>query len=475
MGVTMFTHILKKEIREIIGSTRFTITFAVCAVLIVLTFYIGAREYQLARAQYEAATSGNLRQMEGLTEWMRVEHHIFLPPQPLATLVSGISNDIGRNIEVFGMGELSAESSRFGDEPIFAVFRFLDLDFIFQIVLSLFAILFAYGAINGEKEQGTLRLSFANAIPRDTYILGKIAGVLAALALPLMLPILIGCLLLILMGIPLSGGDWLRLALVIAAGMLYFSIFLTLSVWISTLTHRSTSSFLLLLTIWLLSVMIIPRSAVLLAGRAVAVLSIDEMAAQKSHLRAQLWREDQVKMKDFRPDQMEDMQAAMTQFNQFMQDLSRERDEQLRRLGTRLNEQRRNEQRRQERLALWLARISPSAAFSLAAMNLAGSSTALKQHYLDEAHAYQAAYASFLSEKTGGLLSGSGLQVIMRRSGDNDKPAPIDPREIPPFQYRPPAVADVFNRALPDLGLLLLFNMIFFAAAYVSFMKYDVR
>ena len=38
-----------------------------------------------------------------------------------------------------------------------AGFRFLDLDFIFQIVLSLFAILFAYDTISGEKERGTLR------------------------------------------------------------------------------------------------------------------------------------------------------------------------------------------------------------------------------------------------------------------------------------------------------------------------------
>src|ERR1051325_11113052 len=78
--------------------------------------------------------------------------------------------------EVRGGGELTADDSRFNEVPIFAIFRFLDLDFIFQIVLSLFAILFAYDAINGEKERGTLRLSFANPIPRHTYILGKLGG-----------------------------------------------------------------------------------------------------------------------------------------------------------------------------------------------------------------------------------------------------------------------------------------------------------
>ena len=120
--------------------------------------------------------------MEGLTDWTRVNsHRIFLPPQPLEVLVSGVSNDIGRTIEMSGRGELSANNSRFNDDPIFAVFRFLDLDFIFQIVLSLFAILFAFDAINGEKERGTLRLAFANAVPRDKYVLGKLTGSFLAL------------------------------------------------------------------------------------------------------------------------------------------------------------------------------------------------------------------------------------------------------------------------------------------------------
>ncbi|MEE8583230.1 MAG: ABC transporter permease subunit [Acidobacteriota bacterium] len=65
-----------------------------------------------------------------------------------------------------------------------------------QIVLSLFAILFAYNAVSGEKEQGTLRLSFSNAVPRDSYILGKAAGSFLALAIPLLILILLGCLLL---------------------------------------------------------------------------------------------------------------------------------------------------------------------------------------------------------------------------------------------------------------------------------------
>ena len=276
--------LIEKELRERIRSRAFAVTFGVCAVLIVLTFYIGACHYQVSVERWQAAQSENLRKMEGLTDWLRVEHHIYLPPDPLSALVTGITNDVGRTIEMYGRGELTAEGSRYGEDPIYAVFRFLDLDFAFQVILSLFAVLLAFNAVSGEKEQGTLRLAMANAVPRSTFILGKLAGTFLALGLPLLIPILLGCLLLMLMGVPLGGSDWARLALVIAAGLLYFGAFLGGAVWVSSLTHRATSAFLILLIIWVVTVLMLPRAAVLLSGRAVDVLSVDEIAARKSAL-----------------------------------------------------------------------------------------------------------------------------------------------------------------------------------------------
>ncbi len=138
----MFKLLLDKELKEIVGTTKFAVTFGVCAVLILLAFYVGARNYEVSRQEFEGSVVENMRQMEGLTDWGEIDHRIFLPPQPLAALVSGISNDIGRTINMQSRGELRAEDSRFIEDPIFAVLRFLDLEFIITIVLTLFAILF---------------------------------------------------------------------------------------------------------------------------------------------------------------------------------------------------------------------------------------------------------------------------------------------------------------------------------------------
>ena len=83
---------------------------------------------------------------------------------------SGVTNDIGRFSPVDATEAVSLRGSPYSNNPIFAVFRLLDLNFIFLVVISLFAILFTYDAINGEREAGTLRLTFANAVPRVKYL-----------------------------------------------------------------------------------------------------------------------------------------------------------------------------------------------------------------------------------------------------------------------------------------------------------------
>lgn len=470
----MIRLLIEKEIRDQIHSTRFVLTFSACMLLIMLAFYMGAKNYQASMIQYEAAKRENLRQLEGVTDWLQVrQHRIFLRPQPLAALVTGVSNDIGRTVEVRGRGELTTEDSRYGDEPMFAVFRFLDLDFVFQIVLSLLAIVFAYDAVSGEKERGTLRLSFANAVPRATYILGKIIGMFLGVAVPLLLPILLGCLLLLLMGVHLTGDEWLRLGFIIGLGLLYVGAFLTLSIFVSSLTQRSSSSFLFLLTIWILATLVLPRCAILLAGRAVDVPSTESLMSQKSRLSAQLWSEDQKKLSNFTPSPGTKGEGIMKEFQKSMDDLSGEREKKLREFSSKLNEERNGKLNEQLRLSFTLARISPASSFSLAATSLAGSSLALKREYQEAANVYQQTYANFMVEKTG--MNPGGGMVFMRMEIGGEKPKPINPAELPVFEPKVITMKDTLSDALFDTGILVVFNLMFFACAFVAFLKYDVR
>lgn len=466
----MLKIIIEKELKEILGSSKFVFTFLVCSILILLTFYVGARNYQINRSQYEASVAENIRSMQEVTDWRMVRHKIFLPPLPLSSLIGGVSNDIGRNIEIAGMGELVATGSKYNEDPIYAVFRFLDLDFLFQIILSLFAILFTYNAVNGEKEGGTLALTFANPVPRDKYILGKLIGSFAALAVPLLIPMLLGSLLLPALGVPMTGQDWMKLAFVIFTGFLYFSVFLTLSVFMSIVMKQSSSSFLMMLVIWIMSVVVLPRASVIIAGRAVDVPSVDEINSKKSKFSQQMSEDMFKKMATFKSSG--EAQTAMQEFQKFMSDIQEENGKKTKENTDKLNEERNNRQLVQQDLAFGISRVSPSACFSLAATNMAGTSLQLINEFTDQATAYQAVFKKFQLEKTGSA-TGGGVMITIRDSGDKEKK--INPTELPQFRYNPPEFSKVLGKSIIDLVILVIYNLIFFFGSFIAFLKYDLR
>jgi ABC-type transport system involved in multi-copper enzyme maturation permease subunit len=469
----MIKLLVEKELRESLHSARWVAAFGVCSVLILLAFTLGAREYRNQVARVEAAAVQNQRQMEGLTDWVNLRNHrIFLPPQPLEALVTGISADIGRTITVRGRGAPAPEGSRYGDEPLLAAFRFLDLDFLFQVVLSLFVIVFAYDAISGEKERGTLRLALATGVPRATYVAGKLAGTFVSLVLPVAVPLLAGCLLLPLLGVHLSGDEWLRLGLILATGLVYLGVFVALALLVSALTHRSATSFLVLLAVWIGAAMIVPRAAVLFAGRAVAVRPQVVIDTEVSRLRAQLTAEDEKAMTAFRPTRTDDPKAAIEELNQLMNTQGEARQRKLDDLQGRLEEERANQQAGQHALALGLARLSPAATFSLAATSLAGTSLDLPARFRAQAVAYQAQFAAFIVGKTG-VNPGEGMMVRMRLGGE--EPKPVDPTELPQFRYRPSRITEAIPSALLNVSLLLLLGIGIGFCAVVAFARYDAR
>jgi hypothetical protein len=231
-----------------------------------------------------------------------------------------------------------------------------------------------------------------------------------------------------------------------------------------------------LLVIWIAAVLIIPRTSVMLAGRAVDVPSVDELMARKASFARQLWKEFQEDLRSFEappvgPDG--DIEVLMAGFNQYMDSATAKRDEKLDDFTNRLNEERFNRQTVQQRVAFGLARVSPTASFSLAAARFAGTSLDLKDRFRDSAHGYRRTFNDFMKEKTGMNVGG---RVIMFHMGeDEEAPEPIDPRELPAFQFRAASFTSALADSAVDLGVLAIFNLVFFAGAFIGFLRYDLR
>ncbi len=474
----MLKILLEKELRDIIYSTKFAITFASAAVLIILSFYVGIRNYQASMREYEAAKTTDAASIGAQTDWRQVQHKVFRAPQPLQVLVNGVTNDVGRTTDMRASGELNLINSRFSVDPMFAVFRFLDLNFIVIIVFTLFGILFGYDAINGEKEMGTLKLVFANKVSRASFIMSKLLGSLLALGVPLLIPLLIGCLMLLGFGVPISAGEWTELALIIVAGLLCFAVFLTLSVMISALVTRSSVSFLLALVVWICSVLIIPKASVILASNIATVPSMDNIESQKRKFTADQMTRRMKDMQTWFATHMPTDTSFVTVFAAYQDSVTKVYEQDRVDFFGRLNEDWRNKKDWQERWAFGLSRVAPTAVFQIAAMNLAGTDVEMKYRYVDNLNRYQDGYAKFMQNKTGSTADYFRV-VIKRFSSDQnqeqEKPKQLNPTEIPDFTDAPRTLSASLAASLPDLGLLVVLTALFFAGAFVSFLKFDLR
>ena len=48
-------------------------------------------------------------------------------------------------------------------------------------------------------------------------------------------------------------------------------------------------------------------------------------------------------------------------------------------------------------------------------------------------------------------------------------------KDIPVFHHRPEPLTESINRTLPDATILILLNIVFFLAAYASFVRQEVK
>src|SRR5512137_1671626 len=125
----MLLDIIKKEILDNITSPKFVFTFLLCTILILLSVYTGVANYGADKKEYEAAVALNKKNLENQPNYSSlagVGIKINKPPQVLGTIVSGIQDDVGRVAPVNIAFDPSLVESKFGSNPVFAVFGALD-------------------------------------------------------------------------------------------------------------------------------------------------------------------------------------------------------------------------------------------------------------------------------------------------------------------------------------------------------------
>ncbi|MCK5147515.1 ABC transporter permease subunit [bacterium] len=490
----MFAILIQKELKHILLGPKFISTFLICTVLILLSTFIGVQDYKAAQSSYDAGTGLTNQRLSEKTSWSHMSSTVYRRPDPMRIFSIGISNDLGRFSPLSEGEAIRLDHSVYSDNPIYAVFRFLDLGFIFQVVLSLFAILFTFNAINGEREMGTLKLTLSNDVPRAQYVLAKFAGSWLSLIVPLFIPLLISMLMIIAMGVPLAAVHWVKIGSFMGLSILYLTFFIATGIMVSGMTRNSSGSFLILLIFWVSSVLIVPRVGMMLAAKIQPAPSIAEVDAQIDEYSKDRWNEyiadieEGFAVRQAATEGMTDEEAqAYRDDNEWdwMEQGEKERlamQTDIQNYRERLMENLNGQKHKQEVLAMGLSRLSPASAYMHAAMQISGTHSDMKDRYESAIREYRTQFMNYTEEmkKKTGMDNINGFSIAISSDGTAEMSIPkdqkpIDASSIPQFIDPEQDFSDVFNRSTIDIALLLIFTAAVLIAAYATFMRYDVR
>ena len=268
----MFLILIWRELLSNLMTFRFSIAMVVTLLLVVANTVVLIADYERRLASYNIAVQQHAQKVLEAETYSEVEGKILVdrPPNPLSIFNAGLDRRLGNSIHVRHtlVPTLWDTQSHSADNPFLSLFSNVDLVLIFQVILSLLALLFAHDAIAGEREGGTLRLTMTNPISRPIILLAKYISAMACLILPLVMSVLLALILFSVSGsIGLRADDWFRIGGILLTTIIYLSAFYLIGLLISTLTRRTATALMLAMVIWSTLVLIYPSLIVFAVNR----------------------------------------------------------------------------------------------------------------------------------------------------------------------------------------------------------------
>ncbi|MBB6505744.1 ABC-2 type transport system permease protein [Sphingomonas endophytica] len=191
-------------------------------------------------------------------------HFIFRPLGPLAAFDPGVDAFTGNSMFLEGHRQNTANFGDVRQSALLIRFGQLTPAFVLQIVAPLLLVFLGFGGLARETERGTLPLLMLQGATRRQVVAGKLRA-LGTVALAAAAPAMLG--LLVITGQP---GALALPMLAIALGyLLYLGLWTVLILLVSALVRRSRDALLVLVALWAVTTVLLPRAVPDLASGAV--------------------------------------------------------------------------------------------------------------------------------------------------------------------------------------------------------------
>jgi len=368
----------------------------------------------------------------------------------------------------------------------------------------------------------------SNSVPRHQVLLGKFLGGMVSIAIPLATGLLTGLLVVMFYGsATLDSSAWTRIWLVFLCSLLYLSAIFMMGVLVSARTRRSATSLVILLFIWVVLVMLWPNMGSYVARQTLKVEDKSVVDTKREALERELGdRIERVGEIQRRAQRRAGLRPpGWFRFNfggsrsgysgdipypgverylnresmiwyvegiKLCVPLKMEYADKIWELYRSYEE----ELRTQVAFSENISRVSPAWTYYNAISVLAGTDYGAYTRFMNQARRYRQQLIDYTSSRQGfttrsffttmelsDTLTYNQLVEIQSRYGNEaikELQSSYWPKApvltgIPVFRQQPESLADSVQRTLPDVTILILLNMVFFLAAYASFVRQEVK
>ncbi len=519
----MLRTLIRQELLMHLMSARFFAAVVITLLLVVANTFvlIGAHEERLA--DYSQREAVNQENITSTPTYSYLNLKVQRPPNPLSFFSAGLETRFGSDLDIafdsvpslsnpivdvrpeekqwtFGSEpSVSSPGAPLGlNNPYLYLFSQIDLVFIFQVVLSLLSLLFAYDAIAGDWETGTLRLVLSHPIGRGNVLLAKyIAGMVC-----LLLPVLMSLLLTLIQcsftrSLQFSIDDFLRIGGIVLTTIVYLSVFYLIGLLVSTTTRRAATSLMLCMFLWVILVLVYPnwsrfalnsegdmRAEKISADRQIAQireeadrerdrflvgsplkgdppLFFQTFAGTDFFTKGAWYRGDLPRMNVELRDAEDPLVTHLRGYYEFAAPLQIRNAEEVGFVVQQLVAQ---TSLRQAQLDERFMKLSPASLYTFATAAWAGTDLDSMADYVRAARAYRRTLVDTFHERE----AFGSLRWFTTNQGD------IDWSILPHFHFERADVGINAQRALPELFLLLCTNIVLFMTAFLIFIKVEV-
>ena len=482
----MLWTLTRREILTNLMTFRFFVAVIACVSLVLASTIVLTNDYTRRLARYNTEVIKHRESNFSAETYSYFTPELDKPPNPLSIFNQGLEKYAASSVQIL-RGEVpylwKSHRNADYDNPFQRLLAELDVISIFQILLSLLALVFAYDAVAGEREAGTLRLVLANSVNRGLILFSKYMGAMVCLFLPFLLSFLFALIFQSLSTVTdYTLDNFVRIGGIFVTSLVYVSTFYLIGLLISSATRHTATSLILSIFVWIVVTFIYPNVSLFMVNRFIDIeerleqtnLEIDqiweqfyrEVEKQRDPLegigcsRAHGGTNDSRNCRHIAPEFEPKIPAAIAYY-QFLVPFRIRTGEKIWSLRKQVFAE---TYVRKYAVARNTLRFSPTGLYQLTTETWAGTGLFWVEDFFRQARQYRQQVLDYLYDK-------KAFSSRLWFASDKGK---VSWDDVPRFSYDPPSALDNVSRALPDLLILSVLNPLLFMMTFTVFSRGEV-